>query len=891
MLARGWNLQFHGKAAGEPALFRRTDCLLAGLRSARHIAYIRLPKSLEKALPDSTVGLKGILADRYEIEREIGRGGMATVYLARDLRHNSSVAVKVLHPELAAFIGQTRFSREIQVTAQLQHPNILPIFDSGYAGALHFYVTPYVEGESLAGRIEREGQLPVNDALDIACEIADALAHAHAHGLVHRDIKPANILLAHGHAMIADFGIAHLAGPNAEKLTDSGMALGTATYMSPEQAAGGNVDGRSDIYSLGCVLYEMLAGNPPFVGANPQAVIARHMVDPVPPLRSIRPTVSPAVEAIIQKAMAKSPADRFAAADEFRDAIRRAHTASALPEPVPRVVAPRGRSVTPTTRAMTMVAIGIVVIVIVGALLAPRFTSAGNRDAPTSSTADPNKIAVLYFDDNSPDHSMGYLANGLTESLIRELSAVPVLHVVSQNGVKQMRDRAVPLDQMASMLGVGSIVEGSIQRSGDKVRVAIDLVDASTGRHLDSRSIDRPVGDLFGLEDDVSQQVATLLRTRLGDEIRLRRLQEGTTSVPAREMVLRAEDARDQATRITTHQHAGDAQDALVFLHAADSLLVLAEAADPVWTQPPVARGWVMLDIAAISPLPQQGEAFRLALSHAAKALKLAPRDPYALELQGTALWRLAVAVPASARDEAGVRQAEQDLRTAVSLQPGLASAWNTLSQLLRIDKGSLAEANVAAHRALAADAYLQDAPAILGQLSVSELLLGNFPAAIDACDQGGRRFPTDRRFVDCRLKIMLVDTALDQSPRAAWKLVAQLDRIDPQGGAIAAGRPYDPIFRRMAAAAISARAGERDSARAVITWARRQVGNDPTLNTDLNYDEAYVRLALGDRDATLQLLAKYLVSRPAMKPYVARDPLFSKLRNDARFTAMLQTP
>lgn len=833
------------------------------------------------------MGLTGLLADRYRIEREIGRGGMATVYLAHDLRHDSSVAVKVLHPELAAFIGQTRFTREIQVTAQLQHPNILPIFDSGYVGALHYYVTPYVEGESLAGRIAREQQLPVDDALNIACEVADALAHAHTHGLVHRDIKPANILLAHGHAMIADFGIARLTGPNAEKFTDSGMALGTATYMSPEQAAGAHVDGRSDIYSLGCVLYEMLAGSPPFTGANPQAVIARHMVDPVPPLRGIRPTVTPAIEAVIHIAMAKAPADRFATADEFRDALQRAQAGHA---PVERAAR---EPVVARTRSTRIALAALLAAIVIGAtiLLAPRIAGLRRTGANAATIADPNRIAVLYFDDNSPDHSMGYLANGLTESLIRELSTIPVLHVISRNGVKQVRDRSVPLDSMSAVLGVGSIVDGSIQRSGDKVRVAVDLVDATTGRHVDSRSIDRPITDLFGLEDDVSQQVATLLRIRLGEEIRLRKLQQGTPSAQAREMLLRAEDARDEATRITTHQHAGDAQDALVFLHASDSLLVQAESADARWAQPPVARGWVMLDIAGLSPVSEQPEAFRLALGHAARALKLSPRDPYALELRGTALWRLALAAPASARNTAGVRTAEQDLRAAVSLQPGLASAWSTLSQLLRIDKGSLAEANVAARRALAEDAYLEDAPEILSQLSKSELLLGNYPAAIDVCERGGRRFPTDRRFVDCQLYIIMFDTAMGQNQRAAWRLVAQLDRMDPPASAIAAGRPYDPIFRRMAAAAISARAGDRDSARAVIAWARRQVGNDADLNVDLDYDEAYVRLALGDRDSTVRLLGQYLAARPSLKPYLTRDPLFSSLRSDPRFTAMTRSP
>jgi serine/threonine-protein kinase len=814
---------------------------------------------------------------------------MATVYLARDLRHGSSVAVKVLHPELAAFIGRSRFEREIRVTAQLHHPNILPIFDSGYWGTLHYYVTPYIDGETLAGRIAREHQLPLDSALEIACEVADALAAAHARGLVHRDIKPANILLSHGHAIVADFGIAHLAGPDAEKLTDSGIALGTAAYMSPEQAAGGHVDGRSDIYSLGCVLYEMLAGTPPFAGTNAQAVIARHMVDDAPSIRIVRQAVTPLIEQTIRKAMAKSPADRFATAAEFAAALRRAGngtTEVGSGDATPHA----GRRKMPGARTFITVVAILALSGVGGTLLVRHFAERDAAASLASGVQDPNRIAVLYFDDNSPDHSMGYLASGLTESLIRELSDVSVLHVVSQNGVKQMRDRAVPLDRMASILGVGSIVSGSVQRSGDSVRVAVDLVDANTGRHLDSRSIDRPVRDLFGLEDEVSRQVVTLLRTRLGEEIRLHQLQQGTTNVAAREMVLRAEDARDQATRITTHQHAGNAQDALVFLHAADSLLILAQHDDPRWPQPSVARGWVMLDVASLSAVAEQGTAFRAALAQATEALKLAPRDPYALELRGTVLWRTALAMPGSARNEAGVRQAEQDLREAVALQPDLASAWSTLSQLLRIDKGSLAEANVAARSALKADAYLQDAPTILSQLSVSELLLGNFPAAIQTCSEGGRRFPSDRRFVDCRLKIMLVDTSSTETPRTAWKLVAELDRMDPPQNAAAAGRPYDPIFRRMVAAAITARAGGRDSAQAVIRWAHSQVGSDPDLNTDLDYDEAYVRLAMGQPDSTLKLLGRYLAARPAMKSYIARDPVFSRLRSDARFTALLRT-
>jgi serine/threonine-protein kinase len=238
--------------------------------------------------------LTAALADSYEIQHELGAGGMATVYLARDVKHDRLVAVKVLHPDLAASLGHERFLREIQVTAKLSHPHILPLYDSGEAGGYLFYVMPFVEGESLADMIAREQQLPIPDAVRITREVAEALGHAHAYGLVHRDIKPANIMLSGGHAVVADFGIAlAVTEAGGEKLTQTGTAIGTAIYMSPEQAQGlENIDGRSDIYSLGCMLYEMLVGQVPFTGPNPQAIMARHTMDAVSPPSIIRQTIS-----------------------------------------------------------------------------------------------------------------------------------------------------------------------------------------------------------------------------------------------------------------------------------------------------------------------------------------------------------------------------------------------------------------------------------------------------------------------------------------------------------------------------------------------------------------------------------------------------------------------
>jgi predicted ATPase len=266
--------------------------------------------------------LSAALADRYRVHRELGAGGMATVYLADDLRHGRQVAVKVLRPELAESLGADRFLREITTTANLRHPHILPLYDSGEAAGHLFYVMPFVEGESLRDRMVREAQLPMDEALRFADEVADALHYAHSRGVVHRDIKPENILLENGHAVVADFGIASaVSTAGSEKLTMTGMSLGTPHYMSPEQASGDVVDARSDLYALGCVLYEMLAGVPPFTGPTAMSVMARHAIDPVPSLRTVRPAVSAAIAAVVERALAKAPVDRFATVHAWRSAL------------------------------------------------------------------------------------------------------------------------------------------------------------------------------------------------------------------------------------------------------------------------------------------------------------------------------------------------------------------------------------------------------------------------------------------------------------------------------------------------------------------------------------------------------------------------------------------
>jgi serine/threonine protein kinase len=293
------------------------------------------------------------LAARYTIERELGSGGMATVFLGRDVKHKRQVAVKIVKPELSASLGAERFLREIETTANLRHPHILPLYDSGEVRGALYYVMPFVEGESLRERLKREGQLPLDDAIRIAREVAGALSYAHARGIVHRDIKPENILLESGHAVVTDFGIARaVREAGTESLTGAGISLGTPAYMSPEQAAGEReVDGRTDLYSLGCVLYEMLSGQPPFTGPTAPSIIKQHMVTPPRPVANLRPTVPASVSAALERALAKNPGDRFGLVSQFGDALGSSEStpvsAAALPAVSPLSVNP------PTTSAPT----------------------------------------------------------------------------------------------------------------------------------------------------------------------------------------------------------------------------------------------------------------------------------------------------------------------------------------------------------------------------------------------------------------------------------------------------------------------------------------------------------------------------------------------------------
>lgn len=836
-------------------------------------------------VPDAIGRLGAALGERYAVERELGRGGMATVYLARDCKHDREVAIKVLHPDLAATIGGERFEREIRLAGKLQHPHILGMYDSGAADGLLYYVMPFVRGESLRDRIDRERMLPVDDAIRIALEVASALGHAHEQGVVHRDIKPENILLSGEHALVADFGIAKAATEAGEqKLTQTGMAIGTPVYMAPEQSSGDVVGPTADLYSLGCVLYEMLTGEPPFTGSNAMAIMARHLMEQPPSVRVVRNTVPEEVEDAIYFVLNKNPVDRPQTAMQFAQAlggavghtttmrVMRATQTRRVPGPMTmqyEVPADLVAAPVPWYRQPT-VALGAVLLVAVAAVggwLATR----GSPVAAATLGAEARRIAVLHFTDLSRDSSLGPVAEGLTTGLIQTLATSPSLTVISRDGIEPYRDASIGVDSIARALRVGFLVRGEVEPVRDSVRVTVRLDDGA-GVRYGSGAITLAKDRVAGMADSLGTVAADLIRAQLGQELRVQTQRASTAN---QEAWLLAQRGLQEQRRAQALSRPEDGAEREATFARADSFLAVAEALDPRWSQSAAMRATLAYvhsravggEPTLIRPLVETG------IAHADRALERNPNDAEALEMRGTLRYWGFLTLPADEqRKEEALALAQADLERATQVNRMQASAYATLSAVYASVRGkSPTDILLAATTAFQVDEFHAAANLTFARAFNATYDLGNTAAAQDWCERYRARFPNEPRVLRCQLWMMTMPTAQNPNVDRAWVLADSIvRRASPRDSA------RMRLLGRILAAGVIVRAARGDaalldSARRVVSRSLGDAVIDPSR--ELPYFGAFVLTAAGDGADAVRLLAEYIAANPLRAAALRDDP------------------
>jgi serine/threonine-protein kinase len=840
---------------------------------------------------------------------------MAVVFLARDLRHERPVALKVLDAELVPTLGAERFQREIRVAARLQHPHILTVLDSGEAAGHLWFTMPFVEGESLRERLRRDGALTLDDALQIAREVADGLDYAHRHGVVHRDIKPENILLSGGHALIADFGIARAlaeptgehAGPPASRpetaLTETGLVVGTPAYMSPEQATGERALGASaDVYSLGVVLYEMLAGEPPFSGPTAQAVIAKHFAGNIPSLRARRPAVPEAIEAAIRKALARAPEDRFPTAAAFAAALN---------------LSRRRRSIA----GAPLLAALLVVLAAVGAGLWLWRARAGRPGADAAPA--PERVAVLPFQNvGNPEDE--YFADGVADAVRGKLSGLPGLQVIASSSSDQYRNTTKTPQQIGRELGAQYLVVGKVRwqkSAAGRVQVSPELIQTATATTRWQQPFDAPLVNVFRVQSDIASGVAGALGVALSTGAQERLTRRPTDDLAAYDAFLRGErlSNRVQVTDANALRRAAAAYEEAVALDSAFALAwaQLSRAQSTLHLNGPkvpedAARAQHAAERAiALGPtIPQAHFARALYLSavrreHARAieevrlGLRHAPRDAELLSMAGLAEQQL------GRWDEAVAH-----FREAESLDPrSLATARRLARALLWLRR--YPEARAASERALQIS---RASPDVLDIELASFLGEGNLAAA-QATLRGAAGLEPTRLIAHVgwylnlfwmlddeqqQLLLRLTPQAFDGN-RWAWAIT--LAETHALRGDTAAARIYadsarmalepqvaadpDDSFARVALGLALALLGRRAEA---VRQGETALEKEPPARNAMTgplvqHMLVLTYLALGDRDAALRRLEPLLRIPYYVSPAWLRiDPTFQPLRSDPRF-------
>jgi eukaryotic-like serine/threonine-protein kinase len=769
--------------------------------------------------PTDPIGpLRVALAGRYEIEREIGQGAFATVYLAKDSRHERQLAIKVLNADPSSETGELRFIREIRMLARLQHPNILPLHDSGHVDALLYYLMPYVSGETLRARMSRERHLPIDAAIRISCEAADALSYAHGQGIIHRDIKPENILLSAGHAIVADFGIARaidVAG--VQQLTRTGMGgPGTPAYMSPEQLMGDRqLDGRSDVYSLGCVLYEMLTGKPPFAGKEG---FARRFTEPPPRPSSIRKEVPPWLDAVVIKTMARDREERFGRADD----LVRALSDRAPIGPPPSTASTRGES-SNSLRPTESTAYSLT-------------QAAPNRIRETEQPS----IGVLPFANMSASSDNEYFSDGITEEILNALSRIPTLKVAARTSTFALKGKSLGITEIGQLLNVKTILEGSVRRMGDRVRISAQLVDARDGYHIWSERYDREIEDVFEIQDEIARNIVDRLKVKLtaaqGEALGGRH----TENVKAYELYLRGRHCwyrwnmkgmLEKAIRHYEHALAKDPNYALAYHGLADAYSVPGL--------------WGFLPTSEVLPK---------ALAAATRAVELAP------DL-------------AEARTSLGFVQlldwdweaAESSLLHAIDLNPRHALAHSFHAWLLSTVNRQR-EASEAARLGQELDPL---SPATNGIAALVSYHGRQYDQAISECERALER---DRTSFLALLAITL--------SYAAKGMFKEAINHAEQGLSLSP----DINLLRALLAAVYAMAGDRAAAERVLAELLERSSQEYVAPTMISWTYAN----LDQPDIAFDWLGKACATRDCTLEFGIRVPLYDKISGDSRFQELL---
>src|SRR5436309_4811096 len=746
-------------------------------------------------MPERTPSpIAAALADRYTVERELGRGGMATVYLAEEKKHGRKVAIKVLRPEITAALGTERFLREIGIAAQLSHPHIVPLIDSGDAGGLLYYVQPHVPGGSLRERLTQTRQLSLKDALRIAQEIGAGLDYAHRQGFVHRDVKPENILFADGHAVLADFGVARACRPDEdaerrrERVTEVGFAVGTPEYMSPEQASGAQDLGpASDVYSLACVLYEMLAGDPPFTAARAQAVMAKHVTEAPRPVRGFRPEVPMSVELAIAQALEKDPARRTASAAQF-----------------------------------------------IAALVAQAFGGPPRSPATRS-------IAVLPFVNASPDVENEYLSDGITDELIDALAKISGLRVSSRTSVFALKGKPLDVRAVGALLGTSVVLEGTVRRAGDRLRITAPFTSTEDGRLLWSQRYDRQLVDVLAIQDEIAATIVNTLRATMFADLSEPIARRYTENIQAYGLYLKGRYEWNKRTQEGVAEAIGYFEQAI--------------AEDPTYA--PAYAGLAdsyALDVDYRS-IPVD-EAYRRAKEYARKALELDETVPSA---HASLAWSLFVY-------DWDWEGADREFRRAIELNPRYASAHQWYAFLLA-SRGEHDAALLEGHTAIELDPASVSARRGLGWLAFY-----------------ARRFD---------LALDHLARAVEMNPMAveSYRILATTLGMQGQWGEAermlrdALVLPGAGAYTTATLGWVLARSGKRSEAEQLLreleTVARESYVSPVAF--------AIFHIGLGNVDRALDWAERAYDEKRGWLAYMKVNPMMDALRDESRFKSLLE--